>query len=69
MDEEDKSIKKAYQLAGLGIVIAVQAVAGALVGYLLDQKLHTQPWLLLLGTVGSFLLGLRALFSALKKFK
>ena len=67
MGEEDKSTKKAYQLVGFGVGITAQVVTGALVGYYLDQKLNTQPWLLLIGTVGSFFLSLRILFRTLKR--
>lgn len=69
MDEEGRSLAKGYQLAGLGVGMAVQVVAGALAGYYLDQKCQTEPWLLLLGTLGGFVLGLRTLFRALKRFK
>jgi F0F1-type ATP synthase assembly protein I len=68
VDEEDKSIKKAYQLGALGVGIAAQVVAGALIGYYLDRKFHTQPGLMLLGTVGCFFYALRTLFRALKRF-
>ena len=67
MGEEDKSTKKVYQLVGFGVGITVQVVAGALIGYYLDQKLNTQPWLLLMGTVGGFFLSLRTLFRTLKR--
>lgn len=67
VDEEKKSLKKAYQLGALGLGIAAQVVAGALIGYYLDRKLHTQPLCMLLGTVGCFIYALRTLFRALNR--
>jgi F0F1-type ATP synthase assembly protein I len=67
VDEEKNSIKKGAKLIALGFELAAPVVVGALVGYYLDRKLNSQPWLILLGTMGGFLYGLRTLFSILKR--
>lgn len=67
MDEGKNSIKKGAKLIALGFELAAPVIVGALVGYYLDRKLNSQPWLMLLGTIGGFLCGLRTLFSVLKR--
>ncbi len=67
MNEGKNSIKKGAQLIALGFELAAPVIAGALGGYYLDQKLNSQPWFILLGTIGGFFCGLRTLFRILKR--
>lgn len=43
-------------LGSLGLVVAISIMSGLVLGHYLDRKLHTEPWLTLLG----LLLGLGA---------
>ena len=67
MNEEKNAIRKSAKLIALGFELATPVVVGALGGYYLDSKLNSPPWLMLLGTIGGFLCGLRTLFNILKK--
>ena len=67
MNEGKKSLKKGAQLIVLGFELATPVIVGALGGYYLDQKLNSQPWCILLGTIGGFFYGLRTLFRILRK--
>jgi F0F1-type ATP synthase assembly protein I len=67
VNEGKNSVKKSAQLIALGFELAAPVVAGALGGYYLDRKLNSQPWFILLGTIGGFFYGLRTLFRVLKR--
>lgn len=67
MNEEKNAIRKSAKLIALGFELATPVVVGALGGYYLDSKLNSPPWLMLLGTIGGFLCGLKTLFNILKK--
>jgi F0F1-type ATP synthase assembly protein I len=67
VNEEKNAIRKSAKLIALGFELAAPVVVGALGGYYLDSKLNSLPWLMLLGTIGGFLCGLRTLFNILKK--
>jgi len=54
-------------LSSAGLTLAAGAALGFLVGYLLDQRLHTSPWLVLVpGTLG-VVAGFRQLIRALNR--
>ena len=44
-----RGLREAAPLLGLGTTLAVTVLAGLGLGYWADQRLGTQPWLLLLG--------------------
>jgi len=67
VNEEKNAIRKSAKLIALGFELATPVVVGALGGYYLDSKLNSPPWLMLLGTIGGFLCGLKTLFNILKK--
>ncbi len=67
MNEGKESLKKGAQLIALGFELAVPVIVGALGGYYLDRKLSSEPWFILLGTIGGFFCGLRTLFRILKR--
>ena len=50
-----------------GSELAVTVVAGVVVGYYVDQYLGTEPWMMLLLTLGGFYGAVRRLLWALKK--
>jgi F0F1-type ATP synthase assembly protein I len=67
VNEGKNSVKKGAQLIALGFELAAPVIAGALGGYYLDRKLGSEPWFILLGTLGGFFCGLITLFRILKR--
>ena len=45
---------RAFQSSAIGVEFAASALGGLFLGYLLDEKLGTSPWLVLVGTLGGF---------------
>jgi F0F1-type ATP synthase assembly protein I len=45
-----RALREAAPLLGLGTTLAVTVLAGLGVGYLLDERFHTSPVLMLLGS-------------------
>jgi ATP synthase protein I len=56
-------------LSALGIEIAAAVCIGALIGYWLDERFHTQPWLLLLFTGFGIAAAVKGVWRELKKFQ
>jgi len=57
------------QAAGLGMVLAASTALGGGVGYYLDNRWQTGPWLLLLGVLAGMGLGLYQIVSSLRRFE
>lgn len=55
------------QITTLGLEFAVAEALGVWVGYWLDGKLGTRPWMLLLGACAGFSLGLYLVLRAAKE--
>jgi hypothetical protein len=66
VSEGGDSVKNLARLGALGAELAAAVVAGTLLGYYIDSKLGTEPWLMLLGMLAGFLGGLRIMFKSLK---
>lgn len=60
MGEKEKKPRRGYLLvaSSVGIHLVVSTFAGLALGYWLDEKFHTAPWLLiiftLIGTIAGF---------------
>ncbi len=57
------------QAAGLGMVLGTSTALGAGIGYYLDGRWKTGPWLLLLGIMAGMGLGLHQIVSTLRRFE
>jgi F0F1-type ATP synthase assembly protein I len=57
----------AARVAGLVTAMAVLTIGGGLLGRELDARLATDPWLLLAGLFGGFVMGMVALFRELTR--
>jgi ATP synthase protein I len=67
--KKQKLIRQGAQLIVLGFELAVPVVVGLFVGYYLDRKFDSQPWLMMLGLLAGFFYGLKTLFSMLKRME
>lgn len=67
-DESDKAQSmKWFALAGLGVEFAVSVAGGCLLGWYLDGRWGTSPWLLITGAALGFGLGLYSMIKAVKR--
>jgi F0F1-type ATP synthase assembly protein I len=66
--EQKNLITKIVELWILGFELVAPVVVTALVGYYLDCRLNSTPWLMLLGTAGGFFCSLRVLCTIVKRF-
>jgi ATP synthase protein I len=57
--------KTSYMMVGVQFALAV--IIGLAIGYYLDQKFNTFPWLTLFWLVIGFLAGLKNVYKELKK--
>ena len=68
-NDTKKLVKSLYYLSTVGLAMALSISIGALLGYWLDKKFHTEPWLffvfLALGIAAAF----RNLYVMVKKFQ
>ena len=68
-NDTKKLVKSLYYLSTVGLAMALSISIGAFLGYWLDKKFHTEPWLffvfLALGIVAAF----RNLYVMVKKFQ
>ncbi len=60
-------IRTIGRLGGLGIVLGVSALLGALVGRYLDGRWGTVPWLTLVGTLAGTAAGFYHVLAALRQ--
>ncbi len=64
----DKEFKKGIRFAvriSTGLIVAI--FLGTFTGYLLDKYLHTKPWLILLGLLIGFTVGLFNVYRHVKE--
>ncbi len=50
--------QRLWRLAGMGVTMTSEILAGTLIGWLLDRVLGTDPTLLIVGTVAGIVVGL-----------
>jgi ATP synthase protein I len=62
-----KQLKAFARVSALGIELAVSTVLGLLAGRWLDQKLSTEPFLMLLGLILGVVAGFRSLYLTARK--
>ncbi len=64
----DKEFKKGIRFAvriSTGLIVAI--FLGTFIGYLLDKYFHTKPWLILLGLLIGFTVGLFNVYRHVKE--
>lgn len=62
-----KRVYNALSASSVGLELGLSVVIGLLVGYFLDQKLGTQPWMMLLWLVLGTVAGFRGVVRAVKR--
>ena len=64
---QGKRLYNALSASSVGLELGIAVVLGLLVGYWLDQKLGTQPWMMLLWLVFGLIAGFRGVVRAIKR--
>ena len=54
--------QRLWRLAGMGVTMTSEILAGTLIGWVLDRVLGTDPTLLIVGTVAGIAIGLTTFF-------
>ena len=70
IDPAARSGKRAYDAlsaSSVGIELGLSVIIGLLIGYFLDQKLGTQPWLMLVMLCFGLAAGFRGVLRAVKR--
>ncbi len=62
-----KRVYNALSASSVGLELGLSVIIGLLVGYWLDQKLGTQPWMMLLWLVLGLVAGFRGVVRAIKR--
>jgi ATP synthase protein I len=62
-----KRVYNALSASSVGLELGLAVIIGLLVGYFLDQKLGTQPWMMLLWLVLGIVAGFRGVVRAIKR--
>ncbi|MBN2410017.1 MAG: AtpZ/AtpI family protein [Candidatus Aminicenantes bacterium] len=63
------NFRKLAALSSLGLMLPSSIAVGLFLGYVLDNLLGTDPWLLIIFTLLGVASGFLSLFRGLKKFK
>lgn len=61
-------LRRLAEMSSIGLMLPSSIAVGLFLGYFLDRRLGTAPWLLLAFTVLGIASGLLSLFRALKKY-
>jgi len=70
MDNETKRLFKTLShLSTVGLVMAISIVAGALIGYYLDTRFGTEPWLFFVFLGFGIVAAFKNLFTMVKKIQ
>ena len=69
MKSRGKQVRELVVLSGLGIEVGAAVGIGAGLGYWLDQRFHTHPWLLLLFTGFGIVAGVKAVLREVRRLQ
>ena len=70
MDNETKKTFRTLSFVStIGLVMALSVCLGALIGFFLDKKMGTEPWLFLLFLIFGIIAAFKNLFTMLKKLQ
>ena len=70
MDNETKKTFRTLSFVStIGLVMALSICFGALIGFFLDKKMGTEPWLFLLFLIFGIIAAFKNLFTMLKKLQ
>ena len=69
MKSRGKQVRELVVLSGLGIEVGAAVGIGAGLGYWLDQRLGTHPWLLLLFTGFGIVAGVKAVLREVRRLQ
>ena len=69
MNPRSRQVRELVILSGLGIEVGAAVGIGAGLGYWLDQKLGTHPWLLLLFTGFGIVAGIKAVLREVRRLQ
>ncbi len=69
MKSRGKQVRELAVLSGLGIEVGAAVGIGAGLGYWLDQRLGTHPWLLLLFTGFGIVAGVKAVLREVRRLQ
>ena len=70
MDQETKKrFKKLSYVSTIGLVLALSICIGALIGYFLDKKLGTDPWLFFVFLIFGIIAGFKNLITMVNKLQ
>lgn len=64
-----ENFRKIAEFSSLGLTLPSSIIVGLFIGYFLDKKLNTGPWLLLAFLLLGIVSGFYSLFKGLKKYK
>ncbi len=68
MGNKGVDFRKLAEASSVGLILPSSIAVGLFFGYLLDNWLHTAPWMLLIFLVLGIVSGLLSVFRAMKKY-
>ena len=68
MADKKSGIMKAMKYSVIGIEMAASVTVGGLIGYWLDTKLGTEPWMFIFWLICGLVAGFRSLYRISKQF-
>ncbi len=68
MTEKKSGIMKYMKYSVIGIEMAASVVVGGLIGYWLDTKLGTDPWMFIIWLICGLFAGFRSLYRISKQY-
>lgn len=68
MADKRKGMMRYMKYSVIGIEIAGSIAVGGFIGYWLDEKLGTDPWMLILWLIFGIIAGFRSLFRMSKQY-
>ncbi len=67
MAEKKSGIIRSMKYSAIGIEMAAAVAVGAFIGYWLDEKLGTEPWMFMFWVICGVIAGFRSLYRMSKK--